>query len=110
MRRGIDEPLEKPIEEPVDISKRLIEVRQEEETTRARLAELKNDSSIGEIPLVRASAAHRHALIVLDYWERKAAFEQQVFEIIVDNYVFHIIAALAICEVKRSKNSELYIE
>ncbi len=110
MKKGIDEPIERITEPPVDISERLKEVWQEVIDSRDELARLDRIYGKDEIPRIVAKERYRHAWIVLDYWKRKAVIEQQVFDIIVDNCVFHVVAALAIREVKRSKNSELSIE
>ncbi len=73
MRKGVDEPLEKPTEEPVDISKRLIEVRQELVSAQDDLAKLTGGSISDEMPIILAKERVRLAERSLILWEKKSS-------------------------------------
>lgn len=105
MRKGIDEPIERIIDPPVDIAERLTIARQEVDTAQEELAKFGKSVSLDNIPGILAKERHRHAQAVLASWEKRV-FEEQVFEIKVDSYVFHIIGVLAPSGVQRNENSK----
>lgn len=109
MRRPIDEPLEQLIEAAIDVPERLERAYEEVKVARDELAMVR-DNEASDIPRVVAKERLRHARIVLDYWQRRAAYERQVFKTTVDNYVFHIIGVLAPLEIQPEKGSESFTE